>query len=105
MVKQKNISPGVQQIVDILRPYRTEAIVNYTSLKQVSKFVARIEKRSRSKNIKHDTKLIKALIKPMMITAEEKEKRDIEVKRHWHGPHYMRTHEDWLEEWENSKRK
>ncbi len=40
-----------------------------------------------------------------MITAEEKEKRDIEVKRYWHGPHYMRTHEDWLEEWENSKRK
>jgi len=105
MVKQKNVNPGVQQIIDILRPFRTEAIINYASLKQILKFVARIEKRSRSKNIKHNIKLIRALIKPMIITAEEKEKRDIEAKRHWYGPHYMRTHEEWLEEWGNSKRK
>ena len=49
-----NMSPGVKQIIETLRPYRTEAMINYVSLKRISKFVTRIEKRSRSKNIKQD---------------------------------------------------
>ena len=96
MEKQKNINPGMQQIIDILRPFRTEATIDYTSLKKVMEFVTRIEKRSRSKNIKHDTKLIRALIKPMMLSAEEKEKQDIIAMRHWHGPLYKRDMDDWL---------
>ena len=98
MVKQNNISPGVQQIIDILRPFRTEATTDYTSLKRVMEFVTRIEKRSRSKKIKHDVKLIRTLIKPMMVSAEEKEKRDIIAMRHWHGPHYKRDMDEWLNE-------
>jgi hypothetical protein len=96
MEKQKNSNPGMQQIIDILRPFRTEATIDYTSLKKVMEFVTRIEKRSRSKNIKHDTKLIRALIKPMMLSAEEKEKQDIIAMRHWHGPLYKRDMDDWL---------
>ena len=53
-----NMSPGVKQIIETLSPYRTEAMINYVSLKRISKFVTRIEKRSRSKNIKQDVKLI-----------------------------------------------
>ena len=98
MVKQKNTSPGVQQIIDILRPYRTEAMADYTSLNRIMEFVTRIEKRSRSEKIKHDVKLIKALIKPMMVSAEEKEKRDIIAMRHWHGPHYKRDMSEWMNE-------
>ena len=44
MEKQKNSNPGMQQIIDILRPFRTEATINYASLKQVMEFVTRIEK-------------------------------------------------------------
>lgn len=95
MEKQKSTNPGVQQIIDILRPYRTEAIINYASLKQVMRFITRIEKCSRSKKIKHDVELVRTLIKPMMITAEEKEKRDIELKRFWYGPHYMMSREEY----------
>lgn len=98
MEKQKNISPGVQQIIDILRPFRTEATIDYTSLKRVMEFVTRIEKRSRSDKIKHDVKLIRTLIKPMMVSAEEKEKRDIIAMRHWHGPHYKRDMSEWMNE-------
>ena len=97
MEKQKNISPGVQQIIDILRPFRTEATIDYTSLKRVMEFVTRIEKRSRSDKIKHDVKLIRTLIKPMMVSAEEKEKRDIIAMRHWHGPHYKRDMDEWMD--------
>ena len=92
-----NMSPGVKQIIETLRPYRTEAMINYVSLKRISKFVTRIEKRSRSKNIKQDVKLIRALIKRMMITAEEKEKQDIIAMRHWHGPHYKRDMDEWMD--------
>ena len=101
MEKQKNINPGVQQLIDILRPYRTEAMIDYTSLKRITEFVERIEKRSRSEKIKHDVKLIKALIKPMMITAEEKEKQDIISGRHWFGPHYKRDINEWMNENDN----
>ena len=97
MVKLKNISPGVQQIIDILRPFRTEATIDYTSLNKVMEFVTRIEKRSRSDKIKHDVKLIRTLIKPMMVSAEEKEKRDIIAMRHWHGPHYKRDMDEWMD--------
>ena len=90
MVKQKNVNPGVKQIIDILRPFRTEATINYASLKQVMEFVTRIEKRSRSKKIEHDVKLIRALIKPMMLPAEEKEKQHIEAMKYWLGPNYNR---------------
>ena len=78
---------GQKQIIEILRPFRTEATINYTSLKQVMTFVTRIKERSRSKKIKHDVKLIRTLIKPMMVSAEEKEKQDIIAMRHWRGPH------------------
>ena len=54
MEKQKSTNPGVQQIIDILRPYRTEAMADYTSLNRIMEFVTRIEKRSRSEKIKHD---------------------------------------------------
>ena len=95
MEKQKNSNPGMQQIIDILRPFRTEATINYASLKQVMEFVTRIEKRSRSKKIEHDVKLIRALIKPMMLPAEEKEteekeKQHIEAMKYWLGPNYKR---------------
>ena len=96
MVKQKNVNPGVQQIIDILRPFRTEATIDYTSLNRVMEFVTRIEKRSRSDKIRHDVKLIRTLIKPMMVSAEEKEKRDIIAMRHWHGPLYKRGMDEWL---------
>ena len=98
MEKQKNNNPGMQQIIDILRPFRTEATINYTSLKRVMEFVTRIEKRSRSDKIKHDIKLIRALIKPMMVSAEEKEKRDIIAMRHWHGPLYKRGMDEWMDQ-------
>ena len=93
-----NMSPGVKQIIETLRPYRTEAMIDYVSLKQISKFITRIENRSRSKNIKQDVKLIRTLIKPMMVSAEEKEKRDIIAMRHWHGPHYKRDMDEWIDE-------
>jgi hypothetical protein len=98
MEKQKSTNPGVQQIIDILRPYRTEAIADYTSLNRIMEFVTRIEKRSRSEKIKHDIKLIRALMKPMMITAEEREQQDIIAGRHWFGPHYKRDMDDWMNE-------
>ena len=98
MIKQINVNPGVQQIIDILRPFRTDATIDYTSLKRVLEFVTRIEQRSRSDKIKHDVKLIRALIKPMMVSAEEKEKRDIIAMRHWRGPHYKRDMDEWLNE-------
>ena len=101
MEKQKSTNPGVQQIIDILRPYRTEAMADYTSLNRIMEFVTRIEKRSRSEKIKHDVKLIKALIKPMMITAEEKEKQDINSERQRFGPHYKRDINEWMNENDN----
>ena len=88
----------MQQIIDILRPFRTEATIDYTSLKRVLEFVTRIEQRSRSDKIKHDIKLIRALIKPMMVSAEEKEKRDIIAMRHWHGPLYKRGMDEWMDQ-------
>ena len=33
----------------------------------------------------------------MMITAEEKEKQDIIAMRHWHGPHYKRDMDEWMD--------
>ena len=96
MEKQKSTNPAVQQIIDILRPYRTEAMADYTSLNRIMEFVTRIEKRSRSEKIKHDVKLIRALMKPMMITAEEREQQDIIAGRHWFGPQYKRDMDEWL---------
>ena len=88
---------GQQQIIDILRPFRTEATIDYTSLNKVMEFVTRIEKRSRSDKIRHDVKLIRTLIKPMMVTAEEKEETRIKAMRHWYGPHYKRDNNEWMD--------
>ena len=96
MVKQKNISPGVQQIIDILKPHRTEAVVNYLSLQRVINILENIKKRSRSKQIRMDVDIIKDTVTPMIITAEEHEKRRIEAMRHWMGPNYMRDNTKWL---------
>ena len=97
-VKQKNISPGVKQIIETLKPYRTEAVINYLSLQRVINILENIKKRSRSKQIRMDVDIIKDTITPMIITAEEKEKRDIIAMRHWHGPHYKRDMDEWINE-------
>ena len=92
-----NMSPGVKQIIETLKPHRTEAVINYLALQRVINILENIKKRSRSKQIKMDIDIIKDTVTSMIITAEEHEKNRIKVMRYWHGPHYMRDNDEWMD--------
>lgn len=90
------MSPGVKQIIETLKPHRTEAVINYLALQRVINILEDIKKRSRSKQIRIDVDIIKDTVTPMIITAEEHEENRIKAMRHWYGPHYMRDNDEWM---------
>ena len=95
-LRSTNMSPGVKQIIETLKPYRTEAVINYLALHRVINILEDIKKRSRSKQIRMDIDIIKDTVTPMIITEEDHEEKRIKAMRHWYGPHYMRDNDDWL---------